>query len=111
LSDGTRRWAIPGPAALARRPASRPGQTSSPRRTTGGNPEPSAPRLVNSPLSIRGKDREGCYLRTTPSPTPWRNQIAAPMKQESSTWLYGWKNHCEYNSKPHISLSEIEFYI
>jgi len=27
----------PGPAALARRPASRPGQTGSPRRTTGGN--------------------------------------------------------------------------
>ena len=26
----------PGPAALARRPASRPGQTGSPRRTTGG---------------------------------------------------------------------------
>jgi len=42
LSDGTRRWAIPGPAPLARRPASRPGQTCSPRRTTGGqNPTPS----------------------------------------------------------------------
>ena len=36
LSDGTRRWAIHGPAALARRPASRPGQTGSPRRTRGG---------------------------------------------------------------------------
>lgn len=38
LSHGTRRWAIPGPAALARRPASRPGQTGSPWRTTGGTP-------------------------------------------------------------------------
>jgi len=51
-----------GPAALARRPASRPGQTVSPRRTTGGNTEPSAPRPVNKPLSIWRKDREGDYL-------------------------------------------------
>ena len=59
----------PGPAALARRPASRPGQAGSPRRTTGGKPEPSAPRPVNSNLSIRGKDRAGCYLGANPSPT------------------------------------------
>ena len=35
LSHGTRRWAIHGPATLARHPASRPGQTGSPRRTRG----------------------------------------------------------------------------
>ncbi len=38
----------PSPAALARRPASRPGQTGSPRRTKGGNTRPSTPRLAHN---------------------------------------------------------------
>lgn len=58
-----------------------PDLVPSPRRTTGGNPESSAPRPVNSPLSIRGKERAGCYLTANPSPTPWRDQIVAPMQE------------------------------
>lgn len=37
----------PGPAALARRPASRPGQRGSSRRTTGGKIQPAAPRKIS----------------------------------------------------------------
>ncbi len=58
----------------------------------GGNPEPSAPRPVNSPRSIRGNDRAGCYLRANPSPTPWRDQIVAPMQQISPHGFIGEKN-------------------
>ncbi len=45
----------PGPAALARRPASRPGQTGSPRRTTGGQNPARSP--VNGSLCIWGMAR------------------------------------------------------
>jgi len=38
----------------------------------------------NSPQPIRGKDRAGCYLTANPSPTPWREQIVAPMQQVQS---------------------------
>ncbi len=68
LSDGTRRWAIPGPAALARRPASRPGQRGSPRRTTGGNTQPATPRPVNSALCIW--DRAWKSYFPDPAPRP-----------------------------------------
>lgn len=37
LSNGTRRWAVHGPAPLARHPTSRPGQESSPQRIRGGS--------------------------------------------------------------------------
>ncbi len=70
LSYGTRRWAIPGPAALARRPASRPGQTGSPRRTTGGNTRPAAPRPV---WCLRGNDR-GVVI-SDPAPPPPHGEI------------------------------------
>ncbi len=43
-----------------------PDLVPSPRQTTGGNPEPSAARPVNSPQSIRGNDLEGCYLCSGP---------------------------------------------
>ena len=68
----------PGPATLARRPASRPGQTGSPRRTTGGNPVPSAPRPVNSPLSIRGNDREGVLSLIRPLAHPMARSDCRP---------------------------------
>lgn len=42
----------------------------------------------NTPQPIRGTDRAGCYLAATPSPIPWRDQIAAPMQQVPSTWLH-----------------------
>lgn len=37
LSNSTRRWAVHGPAPLARHPASRPGQEDSPQRIRGGS--------------------------------------------------------------------------
>ena len=71
-----------------------PDLVPSPRRTTGGQhrgrltgagyTKRSALHCGNPP-SIRGKNRAGCYLRANPSPTPWRDQIASPMKQELST--------------------------
>jgi hypothetical protein len=74
----------PSPAALARRPASRPGQTGSPWRTTGGNPEPPAPRPVNSTLPIRGKDREGVVSNPALPPPAKPCQIVSPMQQVKS---------------------------
>jgi len=40
--------------------------------------------LTNYLCSILGKGQEGCYLAASPSPTSWREQIVAPMQQESS---------------------------
>jgi hypothetical protein len=41
----------------------------------------SALHRANTSLPIRGKDRAGCYLAANPWPTPWREQIVAPMQQ------------------------------
>jgi len=68
-----RRWAIPGPAALARRPASRPGQTGSPRRTTGGKkPNPQLRGQLTEP-NVFGT-MIGRVVISDPPPRPPRGE-------------------------------------
>ena len=50
----------------------------------GGNTQPAAPWPVNNTLSIRGKSREGFYLRANPAPTIWRDKIVASTPQVKS---------------------------
>ncbi len=68
------------------------GATHNPRhrgRLTGvGSNKRSALHLDNHTQPVRSTDRAGCYLTATPSPTPWRDQIVAPMQQISSIWLH-----------------------
>ena len=81
----------PSPAPLARHPASRPGQTVSPRRTTGGNPVPSAPRPVNRHLSIWGKDWEEDYH--PPRPPHGKSRLSHLCNKRHRHGCIGEKNH------------------
>ncbi len=67
LSNGTRRWAVHGPAPLARHPASRPGQEASPQRIRGGSKQNStSPRLKRphpSPLPLGEGWGEASFAR------------------------------------------------
>ena len=58
------------------------------RLTSVGCNKRSALHRGNTPQLIRGKDWAGCYLTAYPSPTPWREQIVAPMQQTLSRWLH-----------------------
>lgn len=78
------------PSGLDKRahPGEQQGATASPpprgRLTGVGCTKRSALHRGNTPQPIRGKGREGCYLAANPSPTPWRDQIVAPMQQALS---------------------------
>ncbi len=98
----------PGPAALVRRPASRPGQTASPRRTTGGNPVPSARGQLTAPYLFGAMI--GRVVISDPTLRPLHGEIRFPSlyNKRHQHGCIG-KNYCECNSKRNTSLSGDSF--